>query len=132
MHYLLRTRNATCPCPSLSSQKVSAPTSVPPSVVSTAQFTSRMGMPLIIYCGSSVKSFGHVLNNLLLLLLLLGLLPLPDCLPSQSLRTKLFFIPPSCSCFSPRRSWELPWALKTESLPGAAHNHLTRLNCLVK
>ena len=42
---------------------------LPPSVVSTAQFTSRMGMPLIIYCGSSVKSFGHVLNNLLLLLL---------------------------------------------------------------
>ena len=129
MHYLLRTRNATCPCPFLSSQKVSAPTSVPSSVVSTAQFTSRMGMPLIIYCGSSVKSFGHVLNNLLLLL---GLLPLPDCLPSQSLRTKLFFIPPSCSCFSPRRSWKLPRGLETESFSGAAHNNLTRLNCLVK
>ena len=48
------------------SQKVSAATSVSPSLVPTAQFTSRMGMPLIIYCGSSVKTFGHVLNNLLL------------------------------------------------------------------
>ena len=133
MHYLLRTRNATCPCPSVPLLSESFCSNVRPSVP-----TSLGRFDCTIY-----EQNGYAINNLLrqfrekFRACPKQSPPRPPplaWLPSFSKSSNQTILhSPILFLFLPTKELETPpGSGERESPPGVAHNHFSSQNCLVK